>query len=97
LWLGLGTVAVDLLAAVIITSLLRVRVGHRVWRAVHWLAYACWPVALLHGMGIGSDNGETWMLALDLAATAAVIAAVWWRLSVAASPAPRRLSALEAS
>ncbi|HTW12336.1 MAG TPA: ferric reductase-like transmembrane domain-containing protein, partial [Solirubrobacteraceae bacterium] len=41
-WLGLGAVAFDLLLAVIITSLLRARVGYRSWRAVHWLAYACW-------------------------------------------------------
>jgi len=96
LWLGLGAVAVDLLVAVIVTSLLRVRIGQRVWRAVHWLAYACWPVAAVHGLGVGSDNAQTWMLAVDIAATAAVLAAVWWRLSVATAPARRHSPALEA-
>lgn len=85
LWLGLGAVAVDLLVAVTLTSLLRVRIGHRVWRAVHWLAYACWPVAVLHGVGIGSDNAQPWMLMLDAVAGASVAAAVWWRLSVAST------------
>ena len=80
-WVGLGAVAFDFLAAVIITSMLRVRVGHRVWRAVHWLAYACWPVALLHGLGTGSDSSQPWMQLLDLAAVAAVAAAVCWRLA----------------
>jgi hypothetical protein len=37
LWLGLGALAFDILAALVVTSLLRVRLGHRVWRAVHWL------------------------------------------------------------
>ncbi|MDW4909211.1 ferric reductase-like transmembrane domain-containing protein [Streptomyces sp. ADMS] len=57
LWLGLGTVALDLMLAVLVTSLLRARLGHRTWRAVHWLAYASWPIALVHGIGIGTDTG----------------------------------------
>ncbi|MFE7838350.1 ferric reductase-like transmembrane domain-containing protein [Streptomyces sp. NPDC057474] len=75
LWLGLGTVALDLMLGVLITSLLRARVGHRTWRAVHWLAYASWPFALVHGIGIGTDNGTAWMLWLTVACVAAVLAA----------------------
>ncbi len=75
-WLGLGAVAFDLLLAVILTSLLRARVGPRVWRATHWLAYACWPVALLHTLGTGSDVRSTWLLALSAACLAVVVAAV---------------------
>lgn len=56
LWTGLGAVAVDLLIALVVTSLLRVHLGLRSWRAVHWLAYLCWPVALVHGLGQGTDN-----------------------------------------
>ena len=56
IWLGLGAVAFDLLLALIVTSLLRARVGLRLWRAVHWLAYAAWPLALVHGLGTGSDS-----------------------------------------
>ena len=79
LWMGLGAVAFDLILAVIVTSLLRVRIGHRVWRAVHWMAYACWPVAVVHGLGIGSDSGQTWMQIIDVVAIAAVAAAVFAR------------------
>ena len=67
-WLGLGAVAFDFLVAIVVTSILRVHVGHRVWRAVHWLAYACWPVAVLHGLGTGSDAGQSWMLLIDAGA-----------------------------
>lgn len=81
-WLGLGALSVDLLLAVIVTSLLRVRIGHHTWRAVHWLAYACWPVAVLHGIGVGSDASQTWMLVIDLVAVAAVAAAVFARFVV---------------
>jgi len=80
LWLGFGALAFDLLMAVILTSLLRVRIGQRSWRAVHWLVYACWPIAVAHGLGIGSDRGEPWMLAIEVVAVAAVTTAVGWRL-----------------
>ena len=80
-WLGLGAVAFDLLLAVIVTSLLRARVGHRTWRAVHWLGYALWPTAVVHGFGAGSDIGHLWFLTVTVACILAVGAAVTWRLS----------------
>jgi methionine sulfoxide reductase heme-binding subunit len=86
LWLGLGTVAFDMLLAVAVTSLLRARLGYRAWRAVHWLGYACWPVALWHGLGTGTDSKLPWLLALDAACVAAVAAAAGWRLSVGRGP-----------
>jgi phage terminase large subunit-like protein len=87
LWLGFGALALDLLVAITITSLLRHRLGLRAWRGVHWLAYACWPVAVVHGWGTGSDVRTTWMLAVTLGCAAAVAAAVAWRL---AAPRPER-------
>jgi DMSO/TMAO reductase YedYZ heme-binding membrane subunit len=78
-WLGLGALAFDLLLAVAITSLIRVRLGHRIWRAVHWLAYACWPIAVIHGLGTGSDAGQGWMRIIDIAAVGAVAIAVFAR------------------
>ena len=81
LWMGLGTLAFDLLLAIAITSLVRRRLGYRAWRAVHWLAYASWPVAVLHGLGTGSDVKQWWMLGLTAACIVAVLVAVWTRLS----------------
>ena len=83
LWLSLGTVAFDLLLAVAITSLVRVRLGYRAWRAVHWLGYASWPVALWHALGTGTDSRLPWLLALDAACMAAVTCTLGWRLSLA--------------
>ncbi|WP_133917669.1 ferric reductase-like transmembrane domain-containing protein [Streptomyces sp. NBC_00582] len=94
LWLGLGTVAFDLLLAVLITSLLRARMGHRSWRAVHWLAYASWPVALIHGVGIGTDTGADWMTWLTVACVATVVAAGGTRLAHAARATRRTPAAL---
>jgi sulfoxide reductase heme-binding subunit YedZ len=95
-WMGLGTTALDLVAAIVVTSLLRRRLGARAWRAVHWLAYLCWPVALLHGLGTGTDNGTWWLWTVCLACAGVVLAAVVWRLSSGfdrfGSRAPRQVA-----
>ncbi len=80
LWLGLGALALDGLLAVALTSLVRRRLGLRAWRAVHWAAYACWPVALLHGLGTGSDARTTWLQALSALCALAVAGAIGARL-----------------
>jgi sulfoxide reductase heme-binding subunit YedZ len=78
-WLGLGTVAFDLVLALTVTSLLRARIGARAWRLVHWLAYGAWPVALIHSLGTGSDSRVGWMEVLAASCTGAVVAAALWR------------------
>jgi DMSO/TMAO reductase YedYZ heme-binding membrane subunit len=78
-WLGLGALALDLLLAVAITSFSRRRMGYRTWHAIHALTYLSWPIALVHGLGTGSDATSTWLLALGGACLAAVLAAVLWR------------------
>lgn len=95
LWLGLGTVSFELLMAVLATSLVRRKIGHRVWRAVHWLAYASWPVAVAHSIGTGTDSASPWLLPIVVVCVAAVGVAVLWRLgSGPADPrdAPRRVA-----
>ena len=83
LWVGLGAIAFDLLAAIVITSLLRVRVGYRAWRFVHWAAYACWPIAVAHSLGTGSDRAHGWLFLVEGLALVVVLIAVSWRLIVA--------------
>lgn len=80
LWLGLGTVALDVLLAVLVTSALRRRLGVRRWKAVHWLAYAAWPLALFHSAGTGTDTRLSLQLWLYTACLMSVVGAVWWRL-----------------
>jgi len=94
MWVGLGTLGLDLVVALVVTSLLRRRLGVRAWRAVHWLAYASWPVALLHSLGSGTDAGTWWFRALAMASGGAVFAAVVWRVSAVASPSTSRVGVL---
>jgi sulfoxide reductase heme-binding subunit YedZ len=90
LWLGLGTLASDVLLALVLTSLLRRRLGYGAWRATHWAAYACWPLAIAHGLGTGSDTQATWMLALTLACVAAPLLALGARVARPGTPAGAR-------
>ena len=55
--------------------------SYRSWRLVHWSAYLCWPVAVLHGLGTGSDTPVRWVLALTVACVALVAALTAWRLA----------------
>jgi sulfoxide reductase heme-binding subunit YedZ len=81
LWLGLGTLSCDLVLALVVTSLLRQRLRVRTWRAVHWAAYAAWPLAVVHTLGMGTDATEAWLRTLAAAAVAAVAVALGWRMS----------------
>jgi len=78
-WLGVGAVSVDLMLALIVTSLLRTRIGRRAWRGVHWLAYACWPAAAAHSIASGTDLRHGWLLDLGAGCVAATAAALAWR------------------
>lgn len=80
-WLGLGAIAGDLLIALTVTSLLRTRFGYRSWRLVHWAAYLCWPVAVLHGLGTGSDTRTHWVLLLTGLCVLLIAGLAGWRLA----------------
>lgn len=80
LWLGLGTVAFDLLIAVLITSALRLRLGRRRWKTVHGVAYGAWLAAIVHAVGTGTDTGTPLQLGLYGACVAATCGAAGWRL-----------------
>lgn len=96
-WLGLGAVAFDLLLALVITSLLRARIGFRLWRGIHWLAYASWPVALVHALGTGSDARFTWMVAVGIGALAVAFLAVVARAAFGSGPVGARAAAAVAA
>ncbi|HEY6277571.1 MAG TPA: ferric reductase-like transmembrane domain-containing protein [Streptosporangiaceae bacterium] len=88
-WLGLGAVALDLMAALIITSLARARMPRRAWRGIHWLAYAAWPVALIHSVGASTDLRTGWLGLMAAGCAIAVGAAGLWRLTQRARQMPR--------
>ena len=88
-WVGLGTIALDLMVAVFVSSLLRAHLRPGTWRGIHWLAYASWPIALAHTFGLGTDSREHWVIALGALCVLSVGLALVWRLrAVGASDGP---------
>lgn len=79
-WQGLGTVGFCALVVVVVTSILRQRMGLRVFRAVHTSTYLLWPIAMAHAVGNGTDAARVWFLAFAGACGVTVAAAVTWRL-----------------
>jgi sulfoxide reductase heme-binding subunit YedZ len=79
--IGLGTLAVDLGAAVLLTSVLRHRLGLRAWRAVHWLGYLAWPAAFGHALSAGGDLHTGWVAAVVWGSAAVAVAAIAARLA----------------
>ena len=82
LWVGLGTLAVDLILLVVVTSLLRTRLTHRGWRGVHYLAWLAWLLGMAHGLAVGTDieSRTPWAIAPTLACIVVVALAAGVRL-----------------
>ncbi len=87
--LGLGAVSLDITIALIVTSLLRRHLSRRLWRAVHLLAYASWPVAWLHSITASTDLRHGWLFLLAVACALLVVVAAIWRVSAASRDVPR--------
>jgi predicted ferric reductase len=81
-WLGLGTIAFELLLAIVATSLIRRFIGHSAWRWVHWLTYASWPLGVIHGLGTGTDTWSPWFFFLAVMCVAAVLVAIGYRVMI---------------
>ncbi|MEZ5095602.1 MAG: ferric reductase-like transmembrane domain-containing protein [Nocardioides sp.] len=93
-WLGLGTVAFDVIVVITLTSLVRDRLSHRLWRGLHLFSYVAWAVSVAHGIGIGTDikAGATWAYAIVGGCVAVVLAAVGLRVGqLAAASAVARV------
>ena len=88
LWLGVGAISLDLVLALIVTSLARARISRRFWRRLHWLAYLAWGGAVLHSLTASPDLHHGILLYLLLACIAAVAGAVIWRISQAGREVP---------
>ena len=93
LWVGLGTLAFDIVLAVVATSLLRHRLSRRVWRAVHLTAFALWPMALVHGYAMGTAN-EPLLRLVPVACALVGGAALVWRALAGHADQTRRQAVL---
>jgi sulfoxide reductase heme-binding subunit YedZ len=79
LWVGLGIAAAELLLALAVTNHYRRRLPYTYWRQAHYLNFAVWAAATVHGIGSGTDRSAPWALAVFATAVSAVSAAIVWR------------------
>ncbi|MGH3243346.1 MAG: hypothetical protein ACRDNL_23405 [Spirillospora sp.] len=86
---GLGTIAADLLLLIVITGMLRARFALRgkawVWRSMHVLAYASWPVAIVHGLTAGRA-AASWVVLSYVLSVVFVVLALITRIVVLVKP-----------
>lgn len=82
LWVGIGQVALYLLAFVSISWRLRRRIGVKTWRGVHALMLVAFVAATLHGVLIGSDGDEVWAIWVYALSTSLVAFLLVYRLYV---------------
>jgi sulfoxide reductase heme-binding subunit YedZ len=88
--IGLGTLAIDLGGAVLITSLVRARLRYRAWRTIHWLAYLTWPAAFAHSLTAANDLRIWWVALIEVGCAVAVATAILARLIHAGIHRPGR-------
>ncbi len=84
---GLGVLSAELLAGIGLTNALRRQIPHRLWRRAHYLTIVVWLGAVAHVLLVGTDRGETWLLALVGGAVGSVVLCGLYRLD-RALPAP---------
>jgi predicted ferric reductase len=75
-----GVVGAEFLAALAITNAYRDRLPYAVWRRAHYLNFAVWTLALVHGVAAGTDSPAAWADALYVIAAASVACATTWRV-----------------
>jgi methionine sulfoxide reductase heme-binding subunit len=74
---GIGVLAAELMALIYVSFSLRRRIGVRNWRRLHYLTFAVFGAATVHGLAAGTDR---WALPLYVSAVAAVVGLTVWRV-----------------
>lgn len=80
LQISIGAISFDLLLAVWISSLVKLRLKFETWRAIHWLSWISYACALVHAYVTGSDAKHGYGLLLILLCLALVLITLAWRV-----------------
>jgi methionine sulfoxide reductase heme-binding subunit len=89
LWTGLGIAAAELLVALAITNRYRKRLPYAFWRKAHYLNFAVWALASVHGLMAGTDRGAAWLAILYGVSVAVVLMLLLWRFGGHVLRSPR--------
>lgn len=83
-WTGLGTVSALLLVTAAVTAGTRRFLPPQVWRRTHYVTHLAWPVAVVHGIGVGTDTTSPGAAAVTLGCVGLVTFATVLRFTAAA-------------
>jgi methionine sulfoxide reductase heme-binding subunit len=89
IWTGLGIAAAELLLALAVTNHYRRRLPYRFWRTAHYLNFAIWTLASLHGLMSGTDRGAVWLAIIYGVSVASVVMLLFWRFGGFVLGSPR--------
>jgi methionine sulfoxide reductase heme-binding subunit len=92
LWTGLGIAAAEILLALAITNHYRKRLPYRFWRTAHYLNFAVWTLASLHGLMSGTDRGVWWLALIYGVCVASVLMLLLWRFGGFVLRSPHKLA-----
>ena len=77
---GVGQVALYLMAIVTISFYARKRIGQRAWRTLHYVTFLAFAGATFHGIASGSDAGSGWAQGLYLGSVTVVAFLLTYRI-----------------
>ncbi len=89
IWTGLGVAAAEILLALAVTNHYRKRLPYRFWRLAHYLNFAVWTLASLHGLMSGTDRGVWWLALIYGVCVAPVVMLLFWRFGGYVLRSPR--------
>lgn len=92
-FVALGQIAMWGVVALVVTSIARRRIGHRAWRAIHFVSFTVYVLALAHGIGAGSEGDILWVRVAYWATAATVLFAAFARVLEPAAAPKRRAAA----
>lgn len=83
IWVGLGVLSFYLTAGLVVSFYVKKRIGHRVWRWLHYASFLGWVMVTFHGLLSGSDSGTWLMLAVYVLTTASIFFLTIYRILMA--------------
>lgn len=89
LWVGLGQIGLYLMALVTMTFYMRRWIG-RAWRSIHYLSFAVFVLALLHGLFSGTDSNAAWAIWMYAGTGLSVLGLTIYRILKGRGAAPAR-------
>jgi predicted ferric reductase len=88
LWVGLGQIALYLMALVVLSFYLRRWINYRLWRTIHYLSFAVFALGLLHGLLSGTDSAGLVMVGVYWASALSVVGLLVYRIRHGLRAAP---------